>query len=63
MDKEQKSIPISIGMPKELARVLRVLAAREDKSRSQFVRERLQEFIMKENDLNKRYTTSDELAK
>lgn len=38
-------IPISVGMPKGLARYLRVLAAKECKSRSQFIREKLEEVL------------------
>lgn len=43
MEREsQRIVPVSIAMPFRLAQRLRVLAALENKSRSQFVRETLE---------------------
>lgn len=43
--KHAKVVPISIAMPEDMARVLRILAARQNKSRSRFVRELLEEAL------------------
>ena len=45
MKTSEKNTPISIAMPETLARRIRVLAAQENKSRSQLVREVLEELL------------------
>lgn len=45
MKKSEKNIPVSIAMPQTLARRIRVLAAQENKSRSQLVRDVLEELL------------------
>jgi predicted DNA-binding protein len=45
MERNERVAPISIAMPASMAHRIRVLAAQEDKSRSQFVRELLERFL------------------
>lgn len=50
MKRTKRVIPISIAMPADMARRIRVLAAQEDKSRSQFVREVLERELCRVED-------------
>jgi len=45
MRESQRLVPVSIAMPSELALRIRVLAAQQNKSRSQFVREVLKKAL------------------
>ena len=49
MQRTKRLIPVSISMPPALARRVRVQAAQEDKSRSQFVREVLERALPPED--------------
>jgi hypothetical protein len=45
MSSAKRTVSVSIAMPESMARTIRVLAAQEDKSRSQYVREKLAEAL------------------
>ena len=46
MRKREKPVCVSISMPPSMAKEIRVLAAQQDKSRSQLVREILEKTLM-----------------
>ena len=50
MKHNEKLIPVSIAMPIGLARRIRVLAAQQDRSRSQLVREMLENALIRTED-------------
>jgi metal-responsive CopG/Arc/MetJ family transcriptional regulator len=46
----ERMIPVSVSMPAGLARRIRVLAAKQDKSRSEFVREIMERVVDRSDD-------------